>query len=406
MAIFRISTLSTMTFAAAVTAAALAACSDDPADGFGGRGSKAPGTNNASSGGPGGGDGGPGTTPGGPPAEEVLFRAVEPELVQKCGGQCHTDGTSTGSPPTFLAGPDTYKSIKAQNGIVVPDYFQSILLTKGAHAGPALGNDPTLETKVIDWLKMESAVIQSQKKPSTDPVAIVNGPNEVDLSKAAIGGLTGVKLKFTASLVGGILSLDKLAVVAAAGPDVHIYKPRFIRVLAKADSAGRTEIPDPADSFSNADQTVPNGAETTLQPGSVLFAGTGWTPFDLAGDKIRIEIEKLEPGKVSVVEKPKTCKDAAGWAANVLPAIRAQATGGGTCGGCHGNGLAGLNLASNDAALVCNQVLQKINEGNLNGSIIITKVTDAAVPHNGGKVGNAGAWQTTITNGYNTYQKQ
>jgi len=386
---------------AAVLTATAGGCSDDPADGLR-RNGGGPGGSSGASGGVGGGDGGPGS--GGPPAEELAFRAIEAEMQQKCGATCHTDGTYIGSPPTFLAPPDAYKSIKAQPGVVVADFYQSALLTKGAHAGPAIGTDPTFETKVIEWLKAESFVIQSLKKPSTDAVAIVNGPNDLDLTKAAVGGLAGIHLKFNASLVAGILSLEQMKIVVPAGPDVHVYKPRFYRVLAAADASGRTEIADPADSFSNSDQTVPNGAETTLSPGSALFAGDGWVPYDFGKDKIRIELEKLEPGKVAVLEQPKVCKDAAGFATNALPAIRAQNAANGTCVGCHGNGLAGLNLNSNDNALVCNQILQKINEGNIAQSIIVTKVT--AGPHNGGAVADGAAWTAVITNAYNTYMKQ
>lgn len=385
---------------AALTAMATAvACSDAP-EGNLCRGN-CPGSSGSNGGGGTGGDGGDGSEP---PEEEKLFRALQAELEQKCGGQCHTDATYVPLPPAFLAPPDPYLSIKAQPGVVVGDYYQSSLLTKGPHAGPAIGVDPTFEAKVVEWLKMEAMIIQSIQKPTTPPFTVVNGPNDVDLTPAAVGGLTGVRLKFNASLVGGILSLDQMTIVAAAGSDVHILKPRFIRILTTADASGRTEIPDPADTFSNTDQTVPNAAETLLLPGSALFPGDGWVPFDLANDRIRIEIEKLEPGKVAIIEQPKTCRDPAGFAANSLPGIRTQAAGGNTCAGCHGNGLAGLNLNSGDNALVCNQILQKLNEGNLAQSLFVTKVT--AGPHSGGTVPNAGAWTTLITTAYDTYMKQ
>lgn len=372
---------------------AIAACSsDDAADKLGTRGG--PGGSSGTSGGTDA-DGG-GANPGGPPPEEVLFRAVEPDLQQKCGQTCHAEGTYKPTPPTFLAGPDAYKSIKAQPGAIVADYYQSVLLQKGAHAGPAVGTDPTFEAKVIEWLKMEAAVIQAQKKPSTDPVAIVAGANDIDMTKACVGGLTGVHLKFDAALTGGILSLSNIKVLAGAGTDVHVYKPLFIKVLAKPDATNRTEIPDGAETFSNTDQTVPGGAETVLNPGSAFLTAAGWAPFDFATDKIRIEVEKLEPGKVSVVDKPKVCKDVAGFTANVLPSMRG---GGGitpNCANCHGNGLAGLSLNGADQAVVCNQVLSKLNEANLAQSAIVTKVTVG--PHNGGLVNNAANWTALFNN--------
>jgi hypothetical protein len=243
---------------------------------------------------------------------------------------------------------------------------------------------------------MESAVIQAQKKPSTDAVAVVAGPNDIDMTKACVGGLTGVHLKFDAALTGGILSLSNIKVLAPAGTDVHVYKPLFVKVLAKPDATNRSEIPDGAETFSNTDQTVPGGAETVLAPGSAFLTATGWAPFDFATDKIRIEVEKLEPGKVSVVDKPKVCKDVAGFTANVLPSMRG---GGGitpNCAQCHGNGLAGLSLNGADQAVVCNQVLSKLNEADITKSSIVTKVT--AGPHNGGLVNNAAGWTAVFNN--------
>ena len=296
----------------------------------------------------------------------------------------------------FLAGPDAYKSIKAQPGAIVADYYQSVLLQKGQHAGPAVGQDPTFEAKVIEWLKQESAAIQSLKKPSTDAVAITAGANDIDLTKACIGGLQGVHLKFDAALVGGILSLSKLTVLAPAGTDVHVYKPKFIKVLAAPNAQNQSEIPDGAETFSNTDQTVPGGAATILTPGSALITSAGWTPFDLATDKVRIEFEKLEPGKVQVIEAPKVCKNVANFTANVLPTMRGAGGITPNCAACHGAGLAGLSLNAADQTVVCNQVLQKLNEGNIAQSLIVTKVT--AGPHNGGTVSNAAGWTALFNN--------
>jgi hypothetical protein len=373
---------------------AVVACSDDSANTLGNR----PGSSGGTSGS--GGDGGSsGANPGGPPAEEVLFRAVEKDLQQKCGtaAGCHVTGKSTPTPPAFLAPPDAYKSIKAQPGVVVADYYQSSLLNKGAHAGPAVGDDPTFEAKVIEWLKMESAVIQSQKKPSTDAVVLKAGVNDIDMTKAATGGLTNVHLIFEASLVSGILSLNNIKIKAAAGTDVHLLKPRFIKILAKPDASNRTEIPDGAETFSNTDQTVPAGAETIITPGSAFLTAAGWTPFNFASDKIRIEVDKLEPGKVTVIEAPKVCKNVPNFTANVLPSLRG---GGGfnlNCAQCHGAGLAGLSLNGADQTVVCNQVMQKLNEANLAQSILVTKVT-AGTAHNGGSITNIAGWTALFVN--------
>ncbi len=328
--------------------------------------------------------------------EEAKFRAVEAELQGNCAKGCHDAGA--GNAPTFLAPPDAYKSIKAQNGIVVRDVYTSTILTKGAHAGPALNQNVELEKKVVEWLEAEAIVIQSQKLPTTPPFTVNAGSNEVDLSPAATGGLTGVKMKFDAALVGNMLSLSKIALVVPVGPDVHVLHPRFVRVLPQPKEDGSVDVADPADSFSNSDQTIPNGKETALSPGSVLFSSEDWRPFDLAADKLRIEATKLEPGKISVVQPAATCKNVQGFADNVLPGIRGQQTSvGNNCQGCHGQGLGGLNLNSNDNGLICQQVLQKLNQGNLAQSLIVTKVT-GGMAHNGGTVPDANAWRALFQN--------
>lgn len=389
MAIFRGTTL-TLGFAASLLLAAMAACSDDAADSL----------RNRPGGSSGGVDGDGGTTTnanGRVPEEERLFRTLEANLQKQCGNACHAEGTYKPQPATFLAGPDAYKSIKAHPGIVTRDVFQSALLTKGAHAGPALNADPEFEKKVVAWLEAESLAIRSQKLPTTPATPVQQGPNDVDLTPICTGGLSGVHLKFDASLVGSILQLSNVKVVAPAGKDVHILQPKFYRVLAEAKPDGTTDVADPADSFSNSDQTVPGGAETLLSPGTVLFSGEGWRGFDFAKDKLRIEAVKMEQGKVSVLQGAAVCKNPTLFATNVLPSMRGQGGITPNCsqGQCHANGLAGLALAGADTTLICNQVLAKLNAGNIGQSLIITKVTQG--PHNGGTVNNAATWTALFT---------
>jgi hypothetical protein len=326
------------------------------------------------------------------PPEEAKFRVVEPDLVKSCGKTCHDTGTYTMPAPTFLAGPDVYKSIKSQRGIVVRDVFTSALLTKGTHAGPALSLDVELEKKVLEWLEAEAIVIQSQKLPTTPAFTVTTGANDIDLSPACVSGLTGVHLKFDAAIVGTSLSLTKLVLTAPAGQDVHILQPRFVRVLPKANELGTTDIPDPADSFSNADQTVPGGKEASLSPGSVLFSHPTWRPFDAAADKLRVEVTKLEPGKVSVVAPAAVCKNPQGFTNNVLPTIRAQTATNGTCLGCHGGGTGGMNLSSTDTGFICQQILGKLNQADVAQSLIVTKVS-GGMAHQGGTVGDVNAWR-------------
>jgi hypothetical protein len=372
------------------------ACSDDdPGSTLDNRRAAAggPGSSGAS-----GGEGGAAdpNDPNSLPPEQQKFEAVKPDLLKKCGNSCHDTGTYTQPAPTFLAGPDVYKSIKSHPGIVVRDVYTSILLTKGPHAGPAVSADPDFDKKVEDWLEAEAIVIQAQKLPTTPTFTVANGPNDVDMTPVCVGGLTGVHLKFTASLVGTSLELSGLTLVAPAGQDVHIAQPRFVRVLAQPNANGFTEVADPADSFSNSDQTVPGGKETELSPGEVLFGNPSWVPFDLASDKLRIEAVKLEPGKVAVVTPAATCKDPNAFGQNVLPQIRGQQATNGKCGDCHGNGLGGMNLSSNDNGFVCQEILGKLNQADLTQSLIVKKVS-GGIAHQGGQVADPAAWAKVFT---------
>lgn len=332
------------------------------------------------------------------PEEETKFRALEAELVANCGKTCHDTGAYPLKPPTFLAPPDVYKSIKSQPGIVVRDVFASILINKGPHAGPALNTTPELEKKVVEWLETEAAVIASQKLPTTAPFTVVNGPNEIDMSPAASGGLSGVKIKFQASIVGGMLSLAQLSLIAPAGKDTHLLQPRFVKVHAAPKQGELPEASDPADSFSNCDDTYPGGAESPLDKNgkcgsAVLFSGSAWRPFDLATDKLRIEVVKLEPGKVSTTAPAATCKNPTLFGTAVLPILRGGASL--NCQNCHG-GIGGLTFQSNDNALVCSQVLLRLNQGNLAQSSIITKVTQG--PHQPGLVADQAAFTAAFVN--------
>lgn len=337
---------------------------------------------------------------------EAEFRKVEQELVKTCGGAagvCHVNGTYAGNPQKFLAGPDAYKSIKTSPGILVKDPYQSTIITKGQHAGPALYGNP-LEKQLIDWLILESLVLAGEDLPSTDPISIVMGPNEVDLSKAATG-ITGVKLKFDASKIGTILSLTKVRVNAPAGQAVHIQSPKFYRVPANKDPKD-DDIVDPADSFSNADQTMNGGADQTLNPGTVVFSGWQWAE----GDKLRIAFFKLEKGVVQEGGVTGACKDPAKFNADLAGLFRGGLSINCTNATCHGATSQGggfdlrgiLGTPPADLATGCLNVQQRISKDNVANSLILRKI-NGGLTHNGGTANNAAqlqtALQTAITGG-------
>ena len=394
MARIGISSFSALAACSVLATSAFMACSTDPLDLKG-----AAASGGASSGGDGtGGDGGASS---GPAAEELAFDALESDFKKTCGGQCHDLGVYTPpTPPTFLAGPDSYKSIKAYPGIVVADYTSSIILNKGGHEGPDLKDTPDLLNKITDWLKLEAIAFQAVTYPTTDPVAIKMGPNDVDMTGAEVSGLTGVHLLFNASLVGGFLSLDTITVHVPAGTDVHVYKPQFIRVLAAPDANMQTDFPDVSDTFSNTDQTFPNGADTVLTPGNAIFTAAGWENFNFASDKIKISVQKLEPGKVIVTQAQATCKNVPLFTSGIVPAMSGQnaaiVDGNGAavkCSNCHG-GTANITLGG-DQTTACNQVLAYLNGADITKSTLL--IHTAVGGGHGGPTLSAAA-TTALTN--------
>ena len=363
----------------------LAACDNNNNDYFQGR-AGAPGPSASS--------GSSGTTAAESEAAETLFRAIEGQLTTTCGGangMCHVNGSYPGSPPRFLAGPDAYVTIKGFNGIVVKDPETSILPNHGQHAGPAVVEGTDFRKAMLAWLDAEASILLEQKLPTTAPFSIVSGANDIDISAATSSGPTaiGAHLKFSASLIGGILSLSSMQLSVPAGTAAHLVKPRFIRIT------GTTETPDPADSFSTIDQVFPDGTATTIPPGAALFGGAGWTPYVFATDKLRIELEKLEPGTVATTSTVTKCKNPTKFGTDVLPTMRTTMAANGTCQSCHGNGLA-PNIGGADVASICIEILGRLDQTNFANSKMITHVTMAG--HTGGLVANPTAWKALLMN--------
>src|SRR5437764_15372143 len=95
----------------------------------------------------------PKADPNAPPqAADAQFHALEKRMIGKCGG-CHRDGAYKPLAPQFLLG-DAYATLKAYPGAVVADPYESVLLTKGAHAGPGISpdTDPAFYNSVKGWL--------------------------------------------------------------------------------------------------------------------------------------------------------------------------------------------------------------------------------------------------------------
>jgi hypothetical protein len=206
----------------------------------------------------------------GPTDPRSLFEALLPTFESTCG-PCHVQGSNNA--PPYLGGTDPYTTIKTYSGMVVANPQQSILLTKGAHEGPALV-DP-LRTSITTWLTAESAGAPSGAM-TTAPFAVNDGSNQVDLSSL----VPGAAITFTASTSGDYLELSAIDFIAPAASTVTVTYPIFYVVPATGP-----QIQD--NDFSNVNQTIAAGQTATLGPG--LLSIEGWA----TGDQLRVAFKKL-----------------------------------------------------------------------------------------------------------------
>jgi hypothetical protein len=172
-----------------------------------------------------------------PTDPQSLFEALLPTFVSTCG-PCHVQGTDNA--PPYLGGVDPYTMIKTYAGVIVANPQQSILLTKGAHQGPALV-DP-LRASITTWLTAEAAGAPAGPV-TTAPFAVNTGANQVDLSTL----VPGAAITFTASTSGDYLDLTAIEFIAPAASTVTVTYPIFYVVPASGP-----QIQD--NDFSNVNQ--------------------------------------------------------------------------------------------------------------------------------------------------------
>jgi len=349
--------------AAASALVAGVGCGPDGADhllGGGGGGGGGGGTGGDSGNG-GWGSGSTYNADGGPqaPLQQQLFQALEPTLVQKCGGACHVDGTTLNA-PKWLAGPNDYTTITTYPGIVTSDVYSSKLLNRPSNHPSSCLLDPgneALLAQVTTWLTAEASALAAIPLPSTDPVDPATG--SVDLSKAATG-ITGAKITFKATTMGTLMKFENVMLVAPGATGIHILAPIFTMVPSSGPEVDNTD-------FSTTEMSVAAASSSSVTP---VFYFSNWA----AGAKLKLQFEKIEPATVagSDAGTGTSCKDVTTFQNSAAPTLKSQ------CVSCHGGGngtaTASMDLTAlnnNDYASACTQAHTQVNLANKTQSNIL-----------------------------------
>jgi hypothetical protein len=322
-------------------------------------------------------DGGGGGTPEAP--GRMLFDALEDDFVAACDG-CHDVGGIADMP--FLAGPDRYHSVVSWPGFIGADPADSRLLTfpltGTGHPGtnldtPSLVN--TLKPQLTAWITAEDAALTStdggagpDAGPTITPFTPIIGFNAVYLD--ALGSdFQGMALTFTATeLDSTTLSLTELQVHPTVAFGVHVTHPLFLVVAPDS-----TVDPDPADSFSNLDQTFDPGTSGDLGPGTLIL--TNWVhdgKLGVAFDTI-VSTTPNDGGAGGGTATSGDCTSLSKFMSDAQPQLQTN------CFSCHGggnpdaNGAIDMSQLSSDPAAACAQVKNRITPSDAtNSQLFIT----------------------------------
>jgi hypothetical protein len=269
-----------------------------------------------------------------------------------------------------------------------------LLLTKGAHQGPALTDDQ--HAKVLAWLQGEVASRgKAGGSPTTPTVAIRTGDFYISLDSLVSDPLA--KLTFSLSLfgTGNTYKVSNMTLTAGPTAGIHIQHPRFVIFSA----IGAT--PDPSDALSTIDvSTVNPSASVPIGTGSVLLANL---PVSTARLALAFQvIEKVNANPNAVL----TCNNYSAF----YPAVSTRLA---ACANlCHSptgsdprasqangafNMAAALGTVDADLQKLCLYAKGRLNLTNLPGSVLILQPEPTAM---GGTSNHPYKLDATVFPGY------
>jgi cytochrome c553 len=282
-------------------------------------------------------------------AIESFDKQVMPILSENCAA-CH----ATMANIDFLKSePDVRQRVMQWPDLVALDApSDSLLLSKGAHEGPAFTIDQA--TVVLDWIQLERAAAGGEESAvEMDPFQPIAGLNAIDLGPIGLGGST-ISFRMEPLSVGMYLS----ELMLTGGPDgAHLVHPLFV----VWQEASETPEPDPIDRFAGLDLSVAAGQQAMIGGGTAVFVDV--PPDSMLS--LHFELAEAASGGGGGDDAPAGCKAVAAFTAAAQPALAAS------CVSCHGGANSSATNATNMAqvgdtspeaqAAACAQILSRVN---------------------------------------------
>jgi mono/diheme cytochrome c family protein len=318
-------------------------------------------------------------------ARELFISKAKPTFDTVCAA-CHS-----GSDPTiaFLAGADPMAVRATLLGydpqvVNLSAVTSSRLLTKGAHAGPALLASQSSD--LIEWIQAErdAANVTGGVDPGlvteaftpqlcADPSAAAGAPtcpfNIVPLDGLVQGAWGGARIKFIAQPLSQDLYVTQLQLEGGAD-GVYIEHPLFVSWPL---TEGAEPIPDQLDRFFNVKMNLKMGDPATMISGGTA-AFINFNPNNKLTINFKV-VDKYKPDDMGMggMTTASGCKQLASFKTNAKGPLNTN------CASCHAaagntNARGAMDLtgigATDDATLqtVCNQARTRVNFTDTNQS--------------------------------------
>ncbi len=311
----------------------------------------------------------------------------------------------------------------------------SRVLTKGAHAGPALDADST--TKILDWIEAEATAAgdtggAGTTTLTTDPFAVLLCTSGVagdptcpinHVSLASVGAnaptpidLTGAEIDFVAQPLSDALYLTDM-VLKAGGSGIYIEHPLFISVPPMGDV-----IPDSIDRFFALKMDLMASTQGEVGAGAAAFSY--FTPTNMMQISFQV-VDIYRPasggtgGTTGSTGGCKVLTGTNGFYQTVTAMMAVDLSGeSNKCSGCHvqgtnANAVAAMDLtgitnatgadtsSTGPVATACAQVLSHMNLQNIAQSgpmLAPVSGQDTAHPFKFANQGNVTPFQTALSN--------